>query len=173
METKVIKKVTKSGKVSYLYYVDDELVRTSGRVYVASTRNGEIFWGRPNLVKTGGVYNMYKDSIAKAKAETLDDVRRNAKRKVSHYKKVLEEYNSEERLEWWRELTKAFGRELNEERAQEGWADDKKHAEEWYKDALKGATEEAILKAYQRVKEYAEHKEKAMEVVYYDITNIQ
>lgn len=74
METKVIKKVSKKGDIKYQYYVNNKLVRTSNREYVASTKDGAFFFGRPDLIGKGN-YQKYLESAKQWVSRSADDYR--------------------------------------------------------------------------------------------------
>lgn len=169
MEATIKKKINKKGDVEFLYYVNGRLVRTSKRLYIASTINGEIFWGRTDLVGRGNTYKRYQDAIKINENITIDDIRKKHQKEVNHYIKVLAEYQSEKHLQWHKDLMTRFGGKLNEEEAQRSWRVDIESAKEWLKSAEDRNNELAIQQDYAQRKEYARRKKEEMTIVYYKI----
>lgn len=176
METKVIKKISKKGEASYEYYVDGVKVRKSNRLYIASTANGEMFWGKAHLIGNG-MYNHFMESIAKNSAITFDEIKASCEKKVQKYSKVKAEYHTEahrkEIYDYWysirvRHVTPAE----YEKEVDEMWERDKQNADKWLADAIAANTKEAIEKEVERRHKWAEDRKKALQIVRYDISNL-
>lgn len=141
METKVIEKIAKSGNVCYEYYIDGRLARKSNRRYVASTANGEFFFGRMDLVGKGAHFLAICE-LDKYENETIDDVRQEAEKRIEYRQRDLNQAlrNNTDNVEYRQKLLDA---------------------------AKKLATDENIELVYKSNKEWAKSRKKGLEIVYY------
>lgn len=177
METKVIKKISKKGEASYEYYVDGVKVRKSNRLYIASTANGEMFWGKAHLIGNG-MYKHFMESIARWEAATYEKVQKEYEKRIAKARKDREEYHSLAHYLWYRNLINwrqekglATCEELNAE-AEKRWEEEKALADKWLGEAIADNTKPMIEKEVERRHKWAENRKKDLQIVRYDISNL-
>lgn len=173
MTTNIVKKVSKSGKVSYQYFVDGKMVRTSGRKYVASTADGSFFWGRMDLVGKGEYasaiqYTHYCETV------TFDDLKKQAIKELAKAIKDLEDYRNKngKHAKFLRSLYNQPSGIYAADKFEKEFKEDIAMAEERLEKAQKRSTDEYINSSLKDYRAKAVHRRASLSIVHYDIKDL-